>query len=306
MINILTSARVTKILLSGASRSCVDLTAGVFRKIRKNIVIIIHFSKTWKSQYFLILFPHFCEISKVYINKHKIYLIALLATPMVPSDSIMSLFVQSTYTNQQWNRFHHSKIDCISHLIDVCIENFCSQYWIWKKVFNHQWTSRRRSSPAFCKDWQNRPWRKPCCRCNAHCWPPVVSRQMDRFVGFSRLLKNHQSYSAIRLNNAAPQDTWYLRDGSLLFPLLQSFSAFPFTDTAYQFNTHSCTIYRNIIQYASLFIQNLTETFANKSSRFRAISGRAIFIEHKAIVISNVLSRWLRMQLIKTILNISQ
>lgn len=145
---------------------------------------------------------------------------------------------------------------------------------------------------------KNGPWRKTTSsRCNAHCWPPAVSRRTDRFAGFSRLLRNHQSYSAIRSDNVAPRDT----RGSLPFLLLRSSSAFPRLSTPPTNYTRSYTsiIYRS---YHSITLPYLSKScfkpLLTKDVVLESyIGGRAIFVERKAAVILNVLSRWLRAQL---------
>lgn len=88
---------------------------------------------------------------------------------------------------------------------------------------------------------------KPLSRCNAH-WPPAESRQADRFAGFSRLLRNHQSYSAIRSDNVAPRDTARVRrDRSLPFLSLRSSLAFPLIDISDQLHTRSYE--RNLLEW---------------------------------------------------------
>lgn len=85
-------------------------------------------------------------------------------------------------------------------------------------------------------------------RCNAHCWPPVVSRQADRFAGFSRLLRNHQSYSAIRSDNVAPRDTARVQcDRSLPFLSFRSSLAFPLIDISDRLHTRPRK--RNLLEW---------------------------------------------------------
>lgn len=124
-------------------------------------------------------------------------------------------------------------------------------------------------------------------RCNTYCWPPAVSRRTDRFAGFSRLLRNHQSYSAIRspTDNVAPRDTRaraIIRCPSFHYDRSQLFRL----STPPINYVRSCTsiIYWNIIQYTSLFIQNLKFSLTKALVLKLYIDGRAILIEHKAAV----------------------
>lgn len=94
---------------------------------------------------------------------------------------------------------------------------------------------------------ENGPWRKTMSsRCNSYCWPPAVSRWTDRFAGFSRLLRNHQSYSAI-WSDVAPRDTCAIVRCSFFYydhPQLFRLSTPSTNHTRFCINV----MYRNIIQ----------------------------------------------------------
>lgn len=143
-----------------------------------------------------------------------------------------------------------------SHLVDTCW-NFNFRM---RKKFSRFWGGE----DARVGRMGNGPWRKTMSsRCNSYCWPPAVSRWTDRFAGFSRLLRNHQSYSAI-WSDVAPRDTCAIGRCPFFCHDHPQFFHLSTPSTNY---TRFCIMYRNIIQLfiCPKFAPSWTRAFAFES-----------------------------------------